>query len=76
MKGSMSPTAGMKSADQLEEAESRVSARIRLGWGGWGRGTGNEGLQPCLEVDLLRLVTLDVLKQVLDLAAHVKMRIV
>jgi hypothetical protein len=38
--------------------------------------TGNEGLEPCLEVNLLRLVALNVLKQVLDFAADVKMRVV
>jgi hypothetical protein len=38
--------------------------------------TGNKGFQPCFQVDLLRLVAQNVLKQVLDLAADVKMRVV
>ncbi len=38
--------------------------------------TGNKGFQPCFEVDLLRLVAQNVLKQVLDLATDVEVRIV
>jgi hypothetical protein len=38
--------------------------------------TGNERLEPCLEVNLLRLVALNVLKQVLDFAADIEMRVV
>jgi len=75
MKGSMSPTAGMKSGEQGGD-RVRGGRRERANRAERGRYTGNEGFEPCLEVDLLRLVAQDVLEQVLDFAAHIKVRIV